>query len=257
MTGPADLETLVDQLWKGGFKNDTSAFSSSEFLWLVKFCLERYCGPGTASEVAPRASGDSVKDKFDMDLQRNEMQRFFKFVGAPWYRGEYPDAKTVAENIHAGYTADSVETFTLLPLDLVNGVAPIQFGPWQIREFTSKEFEEFVGVEGLKRFGPVFVPDVERLHQLSWLILRREVRPWFQRSATIFSFDLDKVGVVDPFPREFDAAVERGLFVLALYPWEAHFADRSTPWQPFRAHGLIRSLDMSLEFRTEHQTRTS
>src|SRR5688500_5906047 len=98
MTLTAELEILVDQLWIGRFKSEEAAFSSSKFRWLVKFCLERYCGPGTASEVAPRASGDPARDKFDADLQRSEMERFFKLVGAPWYKGEYSDAKTVAES---------------------------------------------------------------------------------------------------------------------------------------------------------------
>jgi hypothetical protein len=234
MTAPADLEALVRQLWKGEFKSAPAAFSSREFLWLVKFCLEQYCGPGTAGEVAPKSSGDAMRDKFDMDLQRHEMERLFRFVGAPWYEGAHPDPEAVAESIHRGYTAESTEMFTMLPLDLVDDIAPISFGSWQICEFTRRDFEEFIGFERLKRVGPGFVPDVERLHQLSWLVLRRAIKPWFQRSATIFNIDWSKFGIVDPFPREFDAEVERGLFVLALYPWEAQLSDKAEPWQPFK-----------------------
>ncbi len=227
MSVPPELEVLVGQLWQRKFANVPSAFESTEFRWLVKFCRDRYCGPGVPSEVAS-------KEKFDADLQRHELERFFKFVGAPWHGGRCLDAKSVALSIHTGYTMESTETFTLLPLDLSDGIAPIEFGPWQIREFSTREFEEFIGIESLKRFGPAFVPDVERLHRLSWLVLRRVKKPWFQRNATIFDFDLSKVGLVDPSPREFDVEVERGLFVLALYPWEEYFSDQSSPWQPFR-----------------------
>lgn len=76
------------------------------------------------------------------------------------------------------------------------------------------------------------MPD-ERLSQLTWLVLHRKTATTFQRSKTILNFDLGSIGRVEPLPREFDADVERALFVLALYSWEDYFADQSTPWQPF------------------------
>lgn len=234
MRAAHELTPLVEQLWRRGFSNESAAFASTEFRWLVNVCRERFCGPGAASEVAPRCSGDSVKDKFDMDLQRHEIERFFRFIGAPWYGGTFPEPPAVAAELEHAYVAGTTETFTLLPLDLIDGLAPVEFGPWRIREFSQSEFEQFIGLEKLRRSGQAFVPDVERLHMLNWLVLRREAMPWFQRSATIFNFDLSQVGVVDPFPRVFDPDVERGLFVLSLYPWEEKFSDSSTPWQPFR-----------------------
>lgn len=85
-----ELEALVGRLWNKGFSDEANAFRSTEFRWLAKYCRERYCGPGTPCEIAPG-------EKFDLDAQASELQRCFRFVGAPWYSQPFPQAGSAAK----------------------------------------------------------------------------------------------------------------------------------------------------------------
>jgi hypothetical protein len=222
-----ELDALVHRLWVRRFPDEQAAYRSAEFRALTRYCRDRYCGPGKSAEVV----GD---EKFDYDAQSREIENCLRFLGAPWHPGVHPAPRMVARVIHDRYTVPTLESFILVPLDLIDGVATVRFGDSIIREFTLKEFASFVGADGLRRFGDRFVPDVDRLHQLTWLVLRREEPALFQRARTFLNIDLWRVGMVEPLPRVFAPDVERALFLLALFPWEQYFAHQSTPWQPFR-----------------------
>jgi len=223
MTSPLLVE--ITQLWAKKFVNDEVAYASKEFKRLCDVAAEVHCRPGSPFEL---------EDKNDVAMHATDMRNAFKNIGAPWNADLPLPPAAAAEAIDKAYAPQSCMLTHLIPLDLADELPSVRFGPWRIQSFDSKELANLVGLARLNRFGHTKVLDVKRLSSFRWAVLEESISIYSENRWRHLFRGWDDIGKVRHIRRQFEPAIERGLFVLSLYPWEDHTEADYVTWKPFR-----------------------
>ena len=219
------LLTEITQLWAKKFGNDEAAHASREFKRLCDTAAEVYCRPGSPFDL---------EDKNDRAMHESDIRNALKNIGAPWNADIPLSPAAAAGAFHKAYTVESCVLTRLIPLDLADELPNVSFGPWRIQSFDAKELGNLVGLARLSRFGLSRVMDVKRLSLFRWAVLEESVPIYSENRWRHLFRGWDDVGKVRHVRRQFEPAIERGLFVLSMYPWEERTEADYVTWQPFR-----------------------
>jgi len=219
------LLAAIAQLWERRVLNDEAAFASAEFKRLCDIAAEVYCRPGSPFEL---------EDKNDMAMHVTDMRNAIKNIGAPWNTDIPLPPAVAAHEIDNAYAAPNCQLTHMIPLDLADELPSVRFGPWRIQSFDSVELGNLVGLARLDRFGHTRVIDLKRLSLFRWAVLEESVPVHSENRLRYLFRGWDDIGKVRHVRRQFEPAIERGLFVLSLYPWEDHTEADYVTWQPFQ-----------------------
>lgn len=219
------LLTAITYLWAGHFSHEDRAYASKEFKNLCDVAADLYCQPGNPFEL---------NDGADVSMHAVDMRNALRNIGAPWNAHLPLAPSAAADAIDNAYSARTCTLTHLIPLDLADELPSVQFGLWRIRSFDSTELGNLIGLARLHRFGPTKVPDVKRLSYFRWAVLEESIPMYSENRWRHLFRGWDDVGKVRHVRRRFEPAIERGLFVLSLYPWEDHTEGDYVTWQLFR-----------------------
>ena len=223
MTSP--LLAVITQLWERRFPNDEAAFASTEFKRLCDVAAEVHCRPDSPFEL---------EDKNDLAMHVTDMRNAMRNIGAPWNADIPLPPAAAAQTIDKAFAAPSCLLTHLIPLDLADELPSVRFGPWRIQSFDSTELGNLVGLARLNRFGHTRVVDVKRLSSFRWAVLEESIPVHSENRWRHLFRGWDDIGKVRHVRRQFEPAIERGLFVLSLYPWEDLTEADYVTWQPFQ-----------------------
>ena len=220
-----ELQAAIARLWAADHKTEDSALASKEFLGLFNLC--RQLTAGTRYQV---------RADFDVTQLQWEIRNLFRTIGAPWFEGVVPTTESATSSLQKAYSDEEHSLVQLVPLDIADELPRFAYGPFEVRDFSTAEFSQIVQLARLSRFGPFATPDVAKLSQFTWLVCRTVQRRYPPtRSATFLNgIQLDEVGRIRHRKRRFDPALESGMFVLILPPWEDATVHEFWTWQPFR-----------------------
>lgn len=234
---PEHIRSAVEQLWKFSFKNEVEAFTSAHFRMLGQVCASTYSEvPG--SRLPKKPTGDENRRQL-----RKALERFFRWNGAPWYKGTTPDAADTAWRLHRAFLMPEVRRTYFVPLDRLEladrnkrppkTIQQIGFGPCEIALLEKAALLDRIPVAALGRFDRGFWFPVDDLAGFYWLIVAKdeEAGPIWRRSwYAIFDTPLDAIGRLTLYEPTYPAPLEDALFVLLLCLVKE---PSDVPWEPF------------------------
>lgn len=211
-SSPPDLTQAVLELWQLEPLTRESLFAAPTFGRLRAICQERYF------------SEDCSKHALKIPLQNALLSlRLPATLTSSTAHLALP-AEVAAARLHSAFHQRKSKRIHLCPLDCVDDIPALNFGPNCVREISPDEFQELVDPDRLRRFNQTWVFDAERFANFSWLVVE-EIVPLVgdpdTRGGTSSWFDINQdFCAINPHPRHFTAAVEDALFSLLLAPWE-------------------------------------
>ena len=244
---PESIRTAIEALWRLSMSSEKRAKGSRAFRVLEDTCRSVYLG----LEGSRLAGSPSVN--VTPSVLNRALQNFFRWNGAPWFKGESPDAGETAAALHGAFLRQSVRRTYLVPLDRLcledrssgttREVTSARFGPNEVVRLNHDELARRVSVEALPRFGARYRFPVDALDGFCWLATGctepagpLERRTWLNVLGTA----LADVGTVGLFRSAFPVSVENALFVLLLVLLKN---PEDPPWQPFRVPWILSVTD--------------
>ena len=178
---------------------------------------------------------------------RSTLRSFFRWNGAPWFKGQISSAEDTALDLHRAFLSTGVTRSYFAPLDGLSledwSVSPhqkvknIRFGPNEIALLTSGELGQRIPNEGLKRFGGWCEFPIEKLDDRYWLIVtvHEDSGPiWERKRSRLFHMTWSAIGNVPVYEPTYPAPIEDALFILLLTlvsePNEISWKPFAVPW---------------------------
>lgn len=217
------LQLQIEDLWRSSFASEDAAFKSAKFRLLEQTCVSLYGGK-------PNTRLSSKLNETTEWRHRQALERFFRYVGAPWYEAAYEKPDDVGKRLHAAYTAGRIKVTYFVPLNELGlhdkkghtNIGSIRFDPCEIGLLSQDDLNERIPVEALDRFGASYRFPADELAGMYWLIVP-DVEDagcvWKRDGWSMLDMTWDEIGRVPLYESTWPPAVEDALFVLLLYPW--------------------------------------
>jgi hypothetical protein len=126
----------------------------------------------------------------------------------------------------------------LCPLDTVDELPELKFGPARILKLTVAELKELVDADRLRRINADWTFDFNRFAKFTWLVVRETVRfdrePAARATPLLFErLDTDWARI-EPHRQRVPTGVDNALFFISLAPWEDWVRWPEDEWRGFQ-----------------------
>lgn len=219
---PADFLQAITELWRINPPGPPNLLSHPSFLRLSTICQTIY-GLKHAPKFALSTALRSLGLPYELPKEISHLAS---------------DPALAAAQLDAAFRQTNSTRVHLCPLDLLDELPALKFGPNSIERLSKEQLEALVNPLKLKRHNSAWHFDAKRFSEFHWLIVREEIKNNFEpeeRNTPFWFLSLDEdLGRIIPHPEKFPPAVEAALFMLMLAPWEDWTGMHEVDWRAFR-----------------------
>jgi hypothetical protein len=229
---PAALTEAVADVWRIPSPGPRNLLSSSQFTHLRDTCIDLYPDKSRSKNGLSVALANALRA---LGLP-SELVPANAHLSLP--------VKAAAARLHSAFQREEASRVYLCPLDTVDELPELKFGPARIAKLTVGELRNLIDADRLRRINADWTFNFNGFAEFTWLVVRETVRfdrePGARAIPLLFErLDTDWARVA-PHRQRVPIAVEDALFFLLLAPWEGWMKWPDGEWRGFRMPWVLR-----------------